>query len=189
MQHSVYSCVVTVTSQANGAIPTTRAARHQRIADVLERHDVASQADLLTLLARDGISVTQATLSRDLLELGAVKIRQGPGLGLVYAVPAQGGDPTPRPAVDGAEVSARLARLCAELLVSAAHSGNQVILRTPPGAAQYLASAIDRSDTAEVLGTIAGDDTILVIAADPQGAQALAADLLTLARVEQHERR
>lgn len=180
---------MTTTEQATGAIPTTRAARHQLIADVLERHAVASQADLLALLARDGISVTQATLSRDLLELGAVKIRQGPGLGLVYAVPAQGGDPTPRPAVEGAEVSARLARLCAELLVSAGHSANQVILRTPPGAAQYLASAIDRSDIADVLGTIAGDDTILVITAEPDGAAAVAGDLLALARVEPHERR
>lgn len=180
---------MTTTDPATGAIPTTRAARHQRIADLLERHAVASQGELLGLLAQDGISVTQATLSRDLLELGAVKIRQGQGMGLVYAVPAQGGDTTPRPAQDHGEVSARLARLCEELLVSAAHSGNQVVLRTPPGAAQYLASAIDRSDVGDVIGTIAGDDTILVITADPDGAAATAARLLSLARAESAERR
>lgn len=161
------------------AIPATRAARHQRIADLLERRAVASQGELLALLAGDGISVTQATLSRDLVELGAVKVRQGRGL--VYALPAQGGDPTPRPAQAAEEVSARLTRLCEELLVSARSVGNQVILRTPPGAAQYLASAIDRSDTPGILGSIAGDDTILVIAAAPDGGPALAEYLLALA--------
>lgn len=161
------------------AIPATRAARHQRIAEILDRHPVASQGELLALLADDGISVTQATLSRDLVELGAVKVRQGRGL--VYALPAQGGDPTPRPAQAADEVSGRLARLCEELLVSARSVGNQVVLRTPPGAAQYLASAIDRSDTPSILGTIAGDDTILVIAGEADGGPALADRLLALA--------
>lgn len=161
------------------SIPGTRAARHQRIADLLERHPVASQGELLGLLAADGISVTQATLSRDLVELGAVKVRQGRGL--VYALPAQGGDPTPRPAQAHDEVSAKLARLSEELLVSARSVGNQVVLRTPPGAAQYLASAIDRSDTPGILGTIAGDDTILVIAGHPDGGPALAEHLISLA--------
>ena len=150
---------------------------------------MASQAELLTVLADDGISVTQATLSRDLLELGAVKIRQGPGQPLVYAVPAEGGDPTPRPAQDAAEVSARLTRLCAELLVSAASSGNQVVLRTPPGAAQYLASAIDRSGPADILGTIAGDDTILVITTGQDAGREVAAGFLSMARVDAPERR
>lgn len=161
-----------------GAIPATRAARHQRIVDVLEHHPVASQSDLLEFLAQDGITVTQATLSRDLLELGAVKVRQGRAL--VYAVPAQGGDQTPRPAT-AAEDGTRLARLCEELLVSARATGNQVVLRTPPGAAQYLASAIDRSENADVLGTIAGDDTILVITLSPDGGEAVAGRFLSLA--------
>ncbi|MGB7448989.1 MAG: arginine repressor [Ornithinimicrobium sp.] len=180
---------MTTTHVTSGAIPTTRAARHQLIVDALERTAVASQAELLAVLADDGITVTQATLSRDLLELGAVKIRQGPGQTLVYAVPAEGGDPTPRPARDAGEVSARLTRLCAELLVSAATSGNQVVLRTPPGAAQYLASAIDRSGPAEILGTIAGDDTILVIATGETAAGEVAAALLGMARVDVPERR
>lgn len=148
---------------------------------------MASQGELLSLLADDGISVTQATLSRDLVELGAVKVRQGRGL--VYALPALGGDPTPRPAQDAEEVSAKLGRLCEELLVSARAVGNQVVLRTPPGAAQYLASAIDRSDSPAVLGTIAGDDTILVIAAKPDGGSALADRLLSLAGRDTGEQR
>lgn len=175
------------TDLSSGAIPATRAARHQRIAELLERHAVASQGQLLDLLSEDGIQVTQATLSRDLVELGAVKVRQGRGL--VYAVPAQGGDTTPRPAQDAAEVTGRLAKLCEELLVSARAVGNQVVLRTPPGAAQYLASAIDRSDSPDVLGTIAGDDTILVIAADPAGGPRVAARLLALAGVDSHDHR
>lgn len=157
----------------------TRAARHQRIAELLERHAVGSQGHLLDLLSEDGITVTQATLSRDLVDLDAVKVRRGRQL--VYAVPGQGGDATPRPAQDAGEVSARLARLCEELLVSARYVGNQVVLRTPPGAAQFLASAIDRSDASDILGTIAGDDTILVITTEPDGGEATAQRLLALA--------
>ncbi|WP_134774861.1 arginine repressor [Ornithinimicrobium flavum] len=157
----------------------TRAARHQRIAELLERHAVGSQGHLLDLLSEDGITVTQATLSRDLVDLDAVKVRRGRQL--VYAVPGQGGDATPRPAQDAGEVSARLARLCEELLVSARYVGNQVVLRTPPGAAQFLASAIDRSDATDILGTIAGDDTILVITTAPDGGEATAQRLLALA--------
>lgn len=157
----------------------TRAARHQRITDLLERHAVGSQGQLLDLLAEDGISVTQATLSRDLVDLDAVKVRRGRAL--VYAVPGQGGDLTPRPAQDATEVSARMTRLLQELLVSARAVGNQVVLRTPPGAAQFLASAIDRNDSGEILGTIAGDDTILVITTELDGGPATAQRLLALA--------
>lgn len=140
---------------------------------------MGSQGQLLDLLAEDGISVTQATLSRDLVDLGAVKVRRGRQL--VYAVPGEGGDTTPRPAQDAAEVSTRLVRLLQELLVSARAVGNQVVLRTPPGAAQFLAAAIDRNDDPEILGTIAGDDTILVIASTGGGGPALATRLLALA--------
>jgi transcriptional regulator of arginine metabolism len=157
----------------------TRAARHQRIADLLERHAVGSQGQLLDLLAEDGITVTQATLSRDLVDLGAVKVRRGRSL--VYAVPGEGGDTTPRPAQDALEVSSRLVRLLQELLVSARAVGNQVVLRTPPGAAQFLAAAIDRSDDPDILGTIAGDDTILVITTAADGGPAAAHRLLSLA--------
>jgi transcriptional regulator of arginine metabolism len=157
-----------------------RTARHRRIVELLETRRVRSQGELVALLGADGLRVTQTTLSRDLDELGAVKIRDRGG-DLVYAVPAEGGDPTPRlPPGDG-EAAGRLSRLAAELLVSADASANLVVLRTPPGAAQFLASALDRAGLPDVVGTIAGDDTVMVIARHPHGGEALAARLLALA--------
>ncbi|KWX00807.1 arginine repressor [Carbonactinospora thermoautotrophica] len=161
-------------------VPQTKAARHRRIVDLLTRHRVRSQNQLARLLAQDGVDVTQATLSRDLDELGAVKIRDGNGA-LVYAVPAEGGDRTPRLAPEEGAMEARLGRLCEELLVSAEASANLVVVRTPPGAAQFLASAIDHAEMRSVLGTIAGDDTVLLICRDPQGGPAVAEHLLQLA--------
>ncbi len=144
-------------------LPATKAARHALIATLLSRRPVHSQTELAGQLAEAGVSVTQATLSRDLVELRAVKIRTATGA-LAYAIPAEGGDRSPQPAPDTEYLAARLARLCAELLVTADWSGNLVVLRTPAGAAQFLASAIDHSVLPGVLGTIAGDDTVLVIA-------------------------
>jgi transcriptional regulator of arginine metabolism len=160
--------------------PGTKNARHQQIVDLVTHHEVRSQGELAALLAEQGVSVTQATLSRDLLELDAVKIRAASG-SLVYAVPAEGGDR--RPATPGETVSgqARLAKLCAELLVSAEASANLVVLRTPPGAAQYLASAFDKAELHEILGTIAGDDTVLVIGREPAGGDDLARRFLDFA--------
>jgi transcriptional regulator of arginine metabolism len=146
-------------------IALTKTARHQRIAELLERQAVRSQPEL-----------AQATLSRDLDELGAVKVRSGSGL--VYALPAEGGDRTPRVAVSQQALDSRLARLCAELLVTADASANLVVLRTPPGAAQFLASALDHAALPDVLGTIAGDDTVLVITRAPDGGGALAERLV-----------
>ncbi len=165
-----------------GAVPGTRAARHQRIVALLTRHPVRSQAELARLLAADGLDVTQATLSRDLDELGAVKIRDGAGA-LVYAVPAEGGDRTPRIGSrrESGYDDPRLARLCEELLVSAEASANLVVLRTPPGAAQFLASALDHAEPGDVLGTIAGDDTVLLVCRRPDGGADVAARLLALA--------
>jgi transcriptional regulator of arginine metabolism len=162
-------------------LAASKTARQSRIAELLGRNSVRSQSDLARLLAADGLAVTQATLSRDLDELGAVKIRDGGGE-LVYAVPGEGGDRTPRAAEAEAEVDGRLARLAAELLVSADASENLVVLRTPPGAAQFLASAIDRADLRPVLGTIAGDDTILLICRDRDSGPVMAERLLDLAR-------
>jgi transcriptional regulator of arginine metabolism len=162
-------------------VPVTKTARHQRIVDALRSSPVRSQAELARLLAADGLSVTQATLSRDLDELGAVRIRGGDGA-LVYAVPAEGGDRTPLPPHGDGENDARLGRLVAELLVGAESSANLVVLRTPPGAAQFLGSAIDRAALPSVLGTIAGDDTVLVIARDPDGGDAVAESFLALTR-------
>jgi transcriptional regulator of arginine metabolism len=161
------------------AIPMTKSARQQKIVDLLESTPIRSQTELADQLAAAGVSVTQATLSRDLLDLDAVKIRT-PGGALVYAVPAEGGDRMPTLARRSSASGARLARLAGELLVSADHSGNLVVLRTPPGGAQFLASALDKADLPSVLGTIAGDDTVLVIGRDPDGG-ALARRLLDLA--------
>ncbi len=162
------------------SIPMTKGARQQRIVDLLNRHQVRSQTELAELLADAGVHVTQATLSRDLVELDAVKVRVSSGA-LVYAVPAEGGDRTPRPATESIASGNRLSRLLGELLVSADASANMALLRTPPGAAQFLASAFDRAEYTDILGTIAGDDTVLVISRAPDGGQELARRFLALA--------
>ncbi len=163
-------------------VATTRAARHNRIVHLLGRHPVRSQPDLARLLAAEGLVVTQATLSRDLDDLGAVRVRGADGA-LVYAVPAEGGDRTPRAAADTTTLDARAARVVADLLVSAEASANMVVLRTPPGGASLLASALDAAELPEVLGTVAGDDTVLVISRDPHGGGAVAAALLAMGRL------
>ncbi len=165
-------------------VPQTKAARQALVAALLTREQVHSQQQLADLLADAGVSVTQATLSRDLVELQAVKVRTPSGA-LVYAVPGEGAVRSlpSAPAADTEHLAARLERLCAELLLTAESSGNLVVLRTPPGGAQYLASAIDHSVLPAVLGTIAGDDTVLVVSRDPDGA-ALASRFLTLASGE-----
>ncbi|GLW19961.1 MULTISPECIES: arginine repressor [Microbispora] len=167
------------------SIPLTKAARHARIVELLTRHKVRSQPELARLLAEQGVEVTQATLSRDLDELGALKLRADDGT-LVYALPGEGGGRIPIYRAGAANgftenPDARLRRIAEELLVSAEASANLVILRTPPGAAQFLASAVDHAGWDSILGTVAGDDTILVISRSPTGGQALAESLLSLA--------
>jgi transcriptional regulator of arginine metabolism len=165
--------------------PTTKTARHQCIIELVSQREVKSQGELAQLLAESGLHVTQATLSRDLVELDAVKVRGHSGA-LVYAVPAEGGDRTPRAVQDSAASESRLARLLGELLSSADASANLALLRTPPGAAQFLASAFDRAELPDILGTIAGDDTILVISRRPDGGPALAERFLALANGSHH---
>jgi arginine repressor len=235
--------------------PVTKTARHAQIAAILEHNQVRSQEELAGLLDGCGIHVTQATLSRDLEELGAVRLRRAGGM-LVYALPGEPGGPGSRPGgagyredpsgagpeapaaepgapgamtrpatgsgrgiasaqgtgsararstgrgagtgrvrVQGAgqiggNATARyrpagsfggLPHLAGELLVSAEASANLVVLRTPAGGAQLLASAIDHADWPSVLGTVAGDDTVLVITRDPTGGADLAQELLRLA--------
>ncbi|WP_179389034.1 arginine repressor [Psychromicrobium silvestre] len=161
-------------------MPATKTARQARIAALLTGRTVRSQAELAELLIADGVQVTQATLSRDLVELGAVRVRSEAGL--VYAVPQAGVDRTPHAAVSKEYLDARLTRLCAELLVTAEASANLAVLRTPPGAANFLAMAIDHSVLPEILGTIAGDDTVLIIARDPQGGAEIADRFLQFAQ-------
>ena len=132
------------------------------------------------MLADRGVHVAQATLSRDLEELGAVRLRGAAGT-LVYALPSDPGGPGSWPGgVGAAEPAATgaLPRVAAELLVSAEASANLVVLRTPAGGAQLLASALDHAEWPAILGTVAGDDTVLVIARDPAGGDALARALL-----------
>ena len=214
--------------------PMTKAARQAQIADILTRTRVRSQEELAELLAQRGVKVAQATLSRDLEELGAVRLR-GAGGTLVYALPGDPGGPGSRPgglpgppaegspvspissgltvppgpaassglaapsdpaasagpsgSWPGAWLSARadegasgvLARVGPELLLSAEASANLVVLRTPAGAAQFLASAIDHAGWPSILGTVAGDDTVLVITRQPAGGNEVAESLLRLA--------
>lgn len=170
------------TDELRSTWPATKTARQQYIVEVLSKHAVRSQHELAERLAEAGIGATQTTLSRDLDELGAVRVRGADGA-LVYALPGEGGDRTPRAVPDARpHAGTRLARACGELLVSAVPSANLVVLRTPPGAAQFFASALDHVEMDAVLGTIAGDDTVLVVARDPDGGAAVAEDLLSLAR-------
>jgi transcriptional regulator of arginine metabolism len=148
---------------------STRVARQARIVQLVTSMAIRSQTDLAKLLAGEGIEVTQATLSRDLDELGAVKLRGADGGAPIYVIPEDG---SPVKGMQGG--TSRLTRLLAELLVSADWSANLMVLRTPPGAAQFLASAIDRAALHEVVGTIAGDDTVLVIAREPMSGKELA---------------
>jgi transcriptional regulator of arginine metabolism len=161
-------------------IPPTKSARQQLEIDLLTTCEVRSQSELGELLAANGVVVTQATLSRDLVELDAVKVRSASGA-LVYAVPAEGGDRSAVAPRETAASESRLARLCEELLVSAEASANLVVLRTPPGAANFLASALDKAELAEVLGTVAGDDSVLVISRDPAGGEGVVRRLMGLA--------
>ena len=161
-------------------VSTSRAARQQRIVEILASTPVRSQTELLDHLATDGIEVTQATLSRDLVDVGAERVRVGKSL--VYAVPGEGGDRTVRPAAVGEERVTRLQARCHELLVSADRSANLVVLRTPPGAASFLASALDHAGLDGVLGTIAGDDTIVVVTSGAAGSRDLVERLLGYTR-------
>jgi transcriptional regulator of arginine metabolism len=246
-----------MTAPGRQGAPATKTARQARIVAILSREQVHSQEQLSGLLAQyAGLHVTQATLSRDLDELGVVRLRGADGT-LVYALPGDPGGPgsrpgsgldltnyperseasdppsplTPAPAdpdpsapgtaasphpgpgpssaadsspsssdasgSDGAPAatlsaptppsssggapSARFTRYLKELLTSAEGSANIVVLRTPAGAAQFLASTIDHAAWPAILGTVAGDDTVLVISRDPTGGEALAAEFRQLA--------
>jgi transcriptional regulator of arginine metabolism len=155
----------------------SRASRQARITELVSTMAIRSQTELAKLLVAEGIDVTQATLSRDLDELGAVKLRGADSGAPVYVIPEDG---SPVRGVQGG--TSRLARLLAELMVSVDASGNLMVLRTPPGAAQFLASAIDRAALEEVVGSIAGDDTVAVIAREPLSGRDLAERFAALAR-------
>ena len=129
--------------------------RQQAIARLIGKHAVTNQPQLVDLLADDGIQATQATVSRDLEDLGAVKVRV-PGGDTVYAIPEY--EPARLAPED------QLRRVMGEWVAEVRSSGNLVVLRTPPGCAHVVASALDRSGLAGLLGTVAGDDTLLCVA-------------------------
>lgn len=154
---------------------TNRVSRLARIRDIVSASEVSSQAELVTLLAGEGIDVTQATLSRDLEILGAIKVSKGKS-GSFYAIPDDG---------TGQLLTkdhSRLGRAIAELAASVDYSGNIVVVRTSPGAASYLASTIDRSGMDSIIGTVAGDDTVMLVTRDPAGGAAVCQELQDLAR-------
>ncbi len=145
--------------------------RQHRVARIIEQHAVTSQAQVVDLLAADGVVATQATVSRDLEELGAVKVRTSSGES-VYAIPDSRGRVVP---------GEQLRRVMGEWVVEVSHSLNVVVLRTPPGSAHVVGSAIDRAGMAGVLGTVAGDDTLLVVASERVGGERVARHLSALA--------
>ena len=130
--------------------------RQHRIARLLAERPVSSQTQLVDLLAHDGVAATQATVSRDLDELGAIKVRV-PGGDLVYAIPEQPSEQMAPPD--------HLRRVLGDWVVEVKASYNLILLRTPPGSAHVVASALDRAGVEGVLGTVAGDDTLLVVVA------------------------
>jgi transcriptional regulator of arginine metabolism len=146
--------------------------RQHRIARLLEEQPVSSQAQVVELLAADGVVATQATVSRDLEELGAVKVRI-PGGTTAYAIPEH--------AKERAAPDDHLRRVMGEFVVEVAHSANLVVLRTPPGSAHVIGSALDRAGLPDVLGTVAGDDTLILVCSEQAGGAKVAAELAGLA--------
>jgi transcriptional regulator of arginine metabolism len=137
-----------------------KAQRQHRVARLLEEHRVTNQAHLVELLAADGTEVNVSTVSRDLEELGAIKVRI-PGGETAYAVPEM-----PKEQVAPED---HLRRVLGDWVVELNRSGDLVVLRTPPGSAHVVGSAIDRAGLPEVLGTIAGDDTLVLVASEGSG--------------------
>ncbi len=140
---------------------TTKVQRQTLIVRLIGDHEVTSQSELIELLAGEGIEATQATVSRDLDDIGAVKVRVPSG-NTVYAIPEL--------APDRLAPLDQLRRVMGEWVGEVTHSGNIVVLRTPPGCAHVVASALDRSRIDGLLGTVAGDDTMMCVSADADGA-------------------
>ena len=152
---------------------TSASARRAKVISLVQAGLVHSQSDLVTLLIRQGFDVTQATASRDLEDIGALRGRSRDGA-TIYQLP-----------MDEAQILSRVIALPSELILSVESSGNLAVIRTPPGGAQLLASALDgarsQGDLDSVIGTIAGDDTVLLISKKVAGGAALAKQLLQIA--------
>ncbi len=164
------------TIKADGEVATDAARRNKpqrqhMVAKLLATHEVASQEQLVDLLAAEGVTATQATVSRDLDDLGAIKVRSLDNES-VYAIPEL---PKDQRAPDE-----HLRRVFGDWVVEVEASANLVVLRTPPGSAHVVGSALDRAGLRGVLGTVAGDDTLIVVAAERAGSR-VAAHLRDLA--------
>jgi len=146
--------------------------RQHLIAKLIEHRGVQNQGQLVELLAEEGCIATQATVSRDLDDLGAIKVRVSGGES-AYAIPAL---PTQQVAPED-----HLRRVFGDWVVEVAHSGNLVVLRTPPGSAHVVGSALDRAGLPDILGTVAGDDTLIVVVSEEAGGAAVADEMTDLA--------
>jgi transcriptional regulator of arginine metabolism len=142
--------------------------RQFRITQLLEAQPIGSQAELVALLTEEGINATQATVSRDLVELGVVKVRGADG-SRSFARPLA--------APSSASPTEHLRRVLSEWVVEVACAGPLVVVKTPPGCAHVVASALDRGALSAALGTVAGDDTIFVAVDERVGGAVLAAQL------------
>ena len=138
--------------------------RQRLIADWLREHRVGSQEELVARLSLAGIAATQATVSRDLLELGAVKLKREGSIRYVMA-----------DQVDAGHTAAKLDRLLAEWVDAIIPAGNLLVLKTPPGSANLVANALDSAGLEEIAGTLAGDDTIFVALTDGANPHSVAA--------------
>ncbi len=147
----------------------SRTRRHAAILQLVQEHTVRSQNQLRDLLAELGFPVGQGTLSRDIRDLGLIKQPDADG-GAAYHVPVDSADPTPG-----------LQRLVPTLYLSAEGTDHFLVVRTMTGGAQPLAVAIDRADWPDVLGTIAGDDTILILLRTPDALEPIRQRLERLA--------
>ena len=150
----------------------TKTQRQHRIGEIIDRDVISTAAQIVARLREEGIAATQATVTRDLQELGTVKVRDEHGTRRIVFAAAPQFAPAP---LD------HLRRMMGEWVVSVSSSGNLVVVRTPPGCAHVVASALDRSALRGVLGSVAGDDTLLVIAADEHGGAKLAEEFRALA--------
>ncbi len=153
----------------------TKTQRQHRINELIEREVISTAAQLVTRLQAEGITATQATVTRDLQELGTIKVRDEHGSRRIVVASS--------PKVSSPPLD-HLRRMMGEWVVSVDSSANLVVLRTPPGCAHVVASALDRSALEGVLGSVAGDDTLLVIVSDERGGAAMAASFRDLAGLE-----
>ncbi len=145
-------------------------ARRAKAISLIKSGVIHSQSDLVTLLKKSGYAVTQATASRDLEEIGAVRARARNGES-IYQISGSTDD-----------ALARVSPMPAKLILSVDHSANLAVIHTPPGAAQFLASSLDHANLTGVIGTIAGDDTIILVSKKATGGAQLAKELLAYSK-------